>query len=216
MSCTEKSNLITGSPTLETINLTLSSLQKNPQLLSGQIANAFIGSSATKQGWYRSLSSNSAGTERGGTSFRVKGGMKAYEEPLALTGNLIVPVYDPQGTGVAPQNPCLPRVVGETDRQLYGLPFGVYLKSDGTADRGAGGKENSSGFVTKTVCPAGVTECNDNVIGTGIRGLAIVPTTINSTDVCAGKTIAGNQNGVGKWSCEQVINPTRWYEKWIK
>ncbi|MEQ1104020.1 VWA domain-containing protein [Acinetobacter ursingii] len=211
-----KNNLITGSPTLETSNLTLSSLQKNPQLLSGQIANAFIGSSATKQGWYRSLSSNSAGTERGGTSFRVKGGMKAYEEPLALTGNLIVPVYDPQGTGVAPQNPCLPRVVGETDRQLYGLPFGVYLKSDGTADRGTGGKENSSGFVTKTVCPAGVTECNDNVIGTGIRGLAIVPTNINSTDACAGKTIAGNQNGVGKWSCEQVINPTRWYEKWIK
>ncbi len=61
-----------------------------------------------------SLSSKSDGTETT-PGFRVAGGMKAFEEPLAIAGNLIVPVYDPQGTGIAPQNPCLPSVVGETD-----------------------------------------------------------------------------------------------------
>ncbi len=68
------------------------------------------------------------GIERADNSFRIAGGMKAFEEPIALTGNLIVPVYDPQGTGIAPQNPCLPRVVGETNRQRYCLPFGVMFE----------------------------------------------------------------------------------------
>jgi len=119
---------------LSTENINLSTLQKDPQTLSGNIPSLFIGTSATKNGWYRSLSSNSAGTERADNvnGFRIPGGMKAFEEPIALTGNLIVPVYDPQGTGIAPQNPCLPRVVGETNRQRYCLPFGVCLNSDGS------------------------------------------------------------------------------------
>ncbi|MFM6957796.1 MAG: pilus assembly protein PilY, partial [Acinetobacter sp.] len=167
----------------------------------------------------RSLSSKSDGTEVSTTSSgfrRIAGGMKAFEEPLAITGNLVIPVYDPQGTGIAPQNPCLPRVVGETDRQLYGLPFGVYLKLDGTVDNGVGGMETYSGLKTTTDnCPDGATECNANPIGTGIRGVALVPKT-NTSSSCSGKTISAPIKGVGEWGCTAIINPTRWYEKWVK
>jgi len=210
-----KRNLITGSPTLESQNKTLANLQRNPQLLTDIVASTFIGTTATKDGWYRSLSSTSAGVERGGTSFRVLGGMKAFEEPLAITGNLLVPVYDPQGTGIAPQNPCLPRVVGETDRQKYCLPFGACLTTSGAVDSS---REGGTGFVTKTTgCPAGVSECNANAIGSGIRGIAIVPTGGSSTggSDCE-STISTSQGSVGKWECRRTVNPTRWYEKWIQ
>ena len=212
-----KSDLMKASTVMTTSSVTLNQFQKNPQTLTGKIGDYFFGA-AGKNGWYRSLSSMWNGTERGGTSFRVAGGMKAYEEPFAITGNLIVPVYDPQGTGVAEQDPCKPRVVGETDRQLFCLPFGACLKTDGTVDGGTGGKETKTGFQTKTGkewCPPNVTECNDNVIGSGIRGLAMAPIAGTNT-ACPDKTLAGNEKGTGRWSCEQLINPTRWYDKWIK
>lgn len=199
---------------LSTQNVDMRTLQKDPQLLSGNIPNIFIGTSATKNGWYRSLSSNSLGQERADNSFRIKGGVKAFEEPIALTGNLIVPVYDPQGTGIAPQNPCLPRVVGETNRQRYCLPYGVCVNSDGTVNRNA---EEDTGFKTKTIgCPAGVRECNDNTLGAGIVGVTPAPITEPTDGSCPDFTIAGNEKGTGKWQCIPTINPTRWYEKWKK
>lgn len=205
-----KSDLITGTPTLVSKDRTLQHLQKDPQKLTGNIPAVFIGATATKDGWYRSLSSKSNGVETSSTGFRVAGGMKAFEEPIAISGNLIVPVYDPQGTGIAPQNPCLPRVVGETDRQVFSIPFGVYLKSDNTADTGVGGKEDFTGFQTTTDgCPAGVAECNANAIGGGIRGIALVP---KGNGGCE----KGLTAGPGGWGCSGRINPTRWYEKWVK
>lgn len=210
-----KRNLITGSPTLESQNKTLANLQKNPQLLSGIVASTFIGTTASKDGWYRSLSSNGAGVERAGGSFRVLGGMKAFEEPMAITGNLLVPVYDPQGTGIAPQNPCLPRVVGETDRQKYCLPFGACLTTSGAVDRSK--EDDRTGFVTKTTgCPAGVAECNDNPIGSGIRGIALVPTGSGTGGSDCESTISTSQGSVGAWECRRTVNPTRWYEKWTQ
>lgn len=132
--------------------------------------------------------------------------------PIALTGNLIVPVYDPQGTGIAPQNPCLPRVVGETNRQRYCLPFGVCLNSDGSKNNN---NEEDTGFKTKTTgCPAGVTECNDNTLGAGIVGITPAPITEPTDGSCPDFTIAGNEKGTGKWQCIPTINPTRWYERW--
>lgn len=208
-------NLMKSTYVVKTSSLTLDLLQKNPQLLTGKIANVFFGTGNLKQGWYRSLSSMSNGTERGGTAFRVAGGMKAYEEAFAITGNLIIPVYDPQGTGISGQDPCKPRVVGETDRQVFCLPYGACLKTDGTIDNGT---EAKTGFQTKTKdCPPGIAECNDNVIGTGIRGLAMAPITSSTANsACPDKTLAGNEKGTGKWSCQQIINPTRWYDKWLK
>lgn len=209
-----KRDLITGTPTLSTQNVNLQTMQINPQLLAGNIPNVFIGASATKNGWYRSLSSNSAGVERTTSGFRVAGGMKAFEEPIALTGNLIVPVYDPQGTGIAPQNPCLPRVVGETNRQRYCLPFGACLTTTGTVNTAA---DADTGFQTKTTgCPAGVSECNDKTLGGGIVGITPAPIEDPTAGSCPDFTIAGNSAGSGRWQCIPTINPTRWYERWKK
>ncbi len=211
---TEANNTDGTAFNLSTQNINLSTLQKDPQILSGNIPSRFIGASASKNGWYRSLSSNSAGTERADNSFRISGGVKAFEEPIALTGNLIVPVYDPQGTGIAPQNPCLPRVVGETNRQRYCLPYGVCVNADGTVNSV---NELDTGFKTKTIgCPAGVTECNDNTLGAGIVGITPAPITEPTDGSCPNFTIAGNEKGTGSWKCIPTINPTRWYERWKK
>jgi type IV pilus assembly protein PilY1 len=209
-----KRDLITGTPTLSTENVNMSTLQKDPQILTGNIPSIFIGTSPPKNGWYRSLSSNHLGVERADNSFRIKGGMKAFEEPIALTGNLIVPVYDPQGTGIAPQNPCLPRVVGETNRQRYCLPFGACLTTTGTVNTAA---DADTGFQTKTTgCPDGVTECNDKTLGSGIVGITPAPVEESTAGSCPDFTIAGNTAGAGRWQCIPTINPTRWYERWKK
>lgn len=210
-----KRDLITGAPILSTQDIDLTTLKKDPQTLSGNIPSLFIGTSTTiKNGWYRSLSSNSAGTELADGSFRIKGGMKALEEPIAVTGNLIVPVYDPQGTGIAPKNPCLPRVVGETDRQRYCLPFGVCLNSDGTKHIT---NEEKTGFETTKFCPNGLAPpCNTNVLGEGIVGITPAPIEDSTNGSCPDFTIVGNEKGIGKWQCIPTINPTRWYERWKK
>ncbi len=213
------SNLMTiADSALITKDKTLSTFQKDPQkLTSGNVISVFIpASGAGKDGWYRSLSSKSDGTERADNSFRIKGGLKALEEPIALTGNLIIPVYDPQGTGITPASSCKPRIIGETDRQLYCLPFGVCLNSNGTTNTV---EELKTGFVTTTdttKCPIGVADCNDNTIGAGIRGISLAPIKDDSTkkDNCGRLTLAGNEKGAGEWQCTRKLNPTRWYEKY--
>ena len=210
-------NLMTiADSALLTKDKTLFAFQKNPQTLSGNIPNLFVGATATKDGWYRSLSSDSSGAELADNSFRIKGGMKAFEEPIAITGNLLVPVYDPQGTGIAPQNSCLPRVVGETDRQRYCLPFGACL----TGNVVDATKEVDTGFKTKQDenCPVGQVcpKKNDNILGAGIVGITPAPIQETTDGSCPDFTIAGNVKGTGKWQCIPTINPTRWYERWKK
>ncbi|MBJ9702543.1 PilC/PilY family type IV pilus protein [Acinetobacter calcoaceticus] len=204
---------------LETKDITRSALRKNPQILrSGEtrVAQIFFPNTGTGQGgWYRSLSSTSGGTEKANNSFRIKGGLKAFEEPMAITGTLIVPVYDPQGTGIVAADPCLPRVVGETDQQTYCLPFGACLNSDGSIDQN---KEDPSGFQTQTGgnCPVGVSECNKKVIGAGIRSITFVPTEDNppATNSCGKLKLSGNEQGTGEWQCTSHLVPMRWYERY--
>lgn len=201
------SNLISGSPTLLTQNLTIADLQQNPQLQPvGTLISALVGNTPIKHGWYRSLSSKADGAEVTG---RTAGGMKAFEEPIALTGNLLVSVYDPEGTGVSAGDPCQPRVVGESDWQQFCLPFGVCLTAAGTINTA---QEAKTGFKLTSDGK------NDNVIGSGIRGLALVPKIVpNSGGVsnnCGGITLSGNAGGTGEWSCTSRLVPTRWYEKY--
>ncbi|MFA3147006.1 VWA domain-containing protein [Acinetobacter baumannii] len=204
---------------LETKDITRTGLRKNPQILrtgETRVAQIFFPTTGVgKGGWYRSLSSTSDGTEKANNSFRIKGGLKAFEEPMAITGNLIIPVYDPQGTGIIAADPCLPRVVGETDRQTYCLPFGACLNSDGSIDQN---KENHSGFETQTGtnCPVGASECNKNVIGSGIRSVTFVPTEDNPpmTNSCGKLKLSGNEQGTGQWQCTSHLVPTRWYERY--
>lgn len=197
--------------------------KKNPQLVTGsQLVSAFFfpRSSSTKEGWYRSLSSRSSSAttinsvDKADGTFRKKGGLKAFEEPMAITNNLLVPVYDPEGTGVARQDPCLPRIIGETDWQRYCLPFGACLNSvTGAIDLSL---EATTGFQTTTQsCPDGGTECNTNVVGGGIRGLAFVPQQSSSVPGSCGKlTMAGNTRGSGEWQCTSRLVQTRWYERY--
>ncbi|MEL4299475.1 pilus assembly protein PilY [Acinetobacter ursingii] len=218
-----KRDLITGNPTLDTQDKERSAFKKNPQILTGtqRVVDFFFPSSGSGvAGWYRSLSSQNTSTsginsvERADNSFRTKGGLKAFEEePIAITNNLLVPVYDPEGTGIEPPNPCKPRVIGETDWQRYCLPYGACLNSNGTLNTNL---ERKSGFLTKTTnCPAGVGECNDNVLGAGIRGITFVPKPDSgATNSCGKLTMAGNTQGTGEWQCTSRLIQTRWYERY--
>lgn len=222
-------NLLNAAYTPVTQNKTLSDLQKDPQTIALAVGNTFIRTSSAdlttkKDGWYRSLSSTNdcpfadppiacatANTAREITSgvgaIRYAGGLKAYEEQIALTGKLYVPVYDPQGTGVL-ADPCQPRVVGETDLQTYCLPYGVCLDSSGnrnnTAEAASGAKlPNTSNDPGKKT-----------LIGPGIRGISLGDNGPSATGGdCKGFTIVGNTGGKGAWNCKRKLVQTLWYEK---
>lgn len=190
---------------LKTKDIALSSLQQNPQNLSGDIATVFFGGG--KEGWYRSLSSDYTGSEVSG---RTAGGIKAFEEePMAITNYLYVPVYDPQGTGVEVQDPCKPRIIGETDIQQFCLPFGVCLNSDGKKNSTA---EAETGFQISG-------GKNLNVVGIGIRGITLGPKPPSgsnpSPNSCGSLTLIGNTQGKGTWECKRLLNPIRWYERYV-
>ncbi|WP_425426810.1 PilC/PilY family type IV pilus protein [Acinetobacter populi] len=196
-------DIIKGSSiTLKTENIKLNQLKENPQTVTGQkISSLFFPyTQSGMQGWYRSLSSNSSGKEVAG---RTAGGMKAFEEePIAITGRLIMPVYDPEGTGIAEGDPCQPRIVGETDVQQFCLPYGACLNSNGFVDSGS---ESKTGFQISD-------GKNQNILGAGIRGISFAPGSGNSNSF----TIVGNIEGKGEWLITKILNPTRWYEKYVE
>ncbi|MEG2430885.1 MAG: PilC/PilY family type IV pilus protein [Acinetobacter sp.] len=204
-------DLITGTPTLTTVNKTMADLVRNPQILPEDVTSVIgrffsADGGALKHGWYRSLSSLADGTEKAGGAFRREGGLKAYEEPMALTGHLMVSVYDPEGTGVTSNDPCNPRIVGETDWQKFCLPFGVCLNSDGSINSS---KEKDTGL---NLDNAGN---NANVLGSGIRGITLVGKGGGTgTGQCGKLTMAGNIKGTGEWQCTSHFIPTRWYERY--
>ncbi|WP_252726027.1 PilC/PilY family type IV pilus protein [Acinetobacter indicus] len=200
---------------LLTRELTLKDLLSNPQVALTETNTAYsqyFNETAPKFGWYRSLSwswdTTANGAELANGTFRKPGGLKAFEEPLAIGNNLFIPVYDPEGTGITPQDPCLPRVVGETDRQQYCLPFGVCVTDTGAIDIM---REKKTGFRVERD-DAGWK--NANVIGKGIQGIALANnggTTGNNS--CGNFTLASNTSGIGNWQCTRKLNPTRWFEK---
>ncbi|MFC6166329.1 PilC/PilY family type IV pilus protein [Acinetobacter terrestris] len=205
---------------LITRDITLKDLLADPQTtLTGNetIYSKFFNGTASKFGWYRSLSwswdTNVTGLELSGSgtaAFRKPGGLKAFEEPIAIGNNLFVSVYDPEGTGVTPQNPCLPRVIGETDRQQYCLPFGICVNDSGAIDTT---REKKTGFKVEKL-PDG-TYKNTNVIGKGIQGLALANNggEGGGSNNCGNFTLATNTEGLGNWQCTRKLNPTRWFEK---
>lgn len=201
---------------LITRNLTLADLLGNPQTsITGNetIYSKFFSTTAPKHGWYRSLSwswdTSTTGAEVANNTFRQSGGLKAFEEPIAIGNNLFVPVYDPEGTGVTPQNPCLPRVIGETDRQQYCLPFGICLTAVGVVDLT---REKDSGFRLEETTGG---YKNANVVGKGIQGIALANNGGGGggSNSCGNYTLATLNDSVGNWQCTRVLNPTRWFEK---
>jgi len=210
-------NLIpsTGTYTAPTLTATMtpSNLQLNPQtggavggsLLTTNVISQFLVGGGTKLGWYRSLSADYTGKQ---LSNKTSGGMKAFERPYALTGNLLVPVYDPEGTSVASTSACSPRVIGETDFQAFCLPFGACVSNTTGLLQ-----TNTSGTLIETGTGAMSNPTSSGtLIGPGIRNLQIasVPTSGGS---CNGLTISNNQSSTGNWTCTRNLIPTRWYEK---
>ncbi|MBC7751543.1 MAG: pilus assembly protein PilY, partial [Candidatus Saccharibacteria bacterium] len=179
-------------------DIRLSSLQINPQLLSTSTKNIpdyFFGT-GKKEGWYRSLSSQSTGVELTG---RTAGGMKAFEEEaLAITGTLFMPVYDPQGVATPQASQCSAKVIGETIRERFCIPYGACLNSDGTVNSTL---EQNTGLVINTLTD------HPTLMGNGIRGIAF------GKKDGGGLTILGNTSGTGGWSTNRKLVPTRWYEK---
>ncbi|MEQ1307789.1 PilC/PilY family type IV pilus protein [Acinetobacter bereziniae] len=197
--------------TLKSIDITLKYLKENPQNISGVIAATFFPYSKTgMQGWYRSLSSDQNGNPVAG---RTAGGVKAFEEePVAMTGRLIIPVYDPEGTGIVDrQNPCQPRIIGESNSQQFCLPYGACLDAKGVVDWNL---EKSTGFQISD-------GKNQNVLGPGIQGITFGPDDTNnggnsSGNTCGALTLLGLQQGKGRWECNKILNPIRWYEKYVE
>ncbi|QIC63125.1 pilus assembly protein PilY [Acinetobacter schindleri] len=198
-------------------DLTLNNLLSNPQvaLTGNQTAySQYFNSTSPKYGWYRSLSwswdvNPQTGSELANGTFRQPGGLKAFEELFAIANNLFIPVYDPEGTGITPQDPCLPRVIGETDRQQYCLPFGVCVESSGVINSV---REKKTGF---RVEKQGDVWKNSNVIGKGIQGIALANNSgaPGGVNTCGNFTLSGNTSGIGNWKCTRALNPTRWFEK---
>jgi type IV pilus assembly protein PilY1 len=207
-----------GSPsTLNSHDLTLANLQSEPQGLTTVVADKFFpaGGVGVKEGWYRSFSAStdSSGvvTEKADGTIRLSGGMKGFEEPIAITGRLYVTVYDPQGKGIPASSPCDPRVIGETDYQTFCLPYGTCI--DTTTGKRDLSKNALSGLQFTGAGTTADTLINAQAIGAGIRGLVLGDNSGTAVKACKDFTLVGNTSGTGNWSCTRKLVQTNWYEK---
>ena len=216
-----KSDINTNySATLSLNNITIKQMLKDPQLSAKTFGSAVMRSNlspyATTQttlvnhGWYRSLSSNADGVERSTTGvFRKSGGIKAFEPPIAIKNTLVVSTYDPESRSLGEQDPCQVRVIGESFRQYYCLPFGVCLKNDGTIDQVA---QSNSGWRPATEKDKLGNEVVSDPLGKGILGNALVDKESTSGN-CGGVQLGGNISGTGEWACISQTKPMNWYAK---
>ena len=201
-------------------NITLKELLKDPQVHAKTLGMDSLRSklypyastitSLTNFGWYRSLSSNADGVERSATGvFRKPGGIKAFEAPIAIKNTLVVSTYDPESQSLGEQDPCQVRVIGESFRQYYCLPFGVCLNADGTIDSDA---EKNTGWRPARTIDKLPSEILTEPLGKGILGNALVgkDSTLGN---CGALELGGNTVGTGEWACIAQTKPMNWYSK---
>lgn len=226
------SNLMNSAYTVITHDVTLDKLQKDPQTLSTNISDTFFTGTTRKDGWYRSLSSrnnNTAGsftgtvTELSESSYQYAasqglparkmfaGGLKAFEEKIAIKNTLYIPVYDPQGTGVSGSS-CSARVVGETDLQKYCLPFGVCLTTTNTRNNATEARTGALYDISGST----ISNTSAAVIGPGIRGVSLGDySDTRSGGDCKSFALTGNSKDTNReyFGCTKQLVPTLWYEK---
>ena len=213
-------NYAAGYP-LITQNLTLQSLVKNPQVIAQKDGFASLSSqlspyvatltTATRYGWYRSLSSNYLGIERANNSYRQMGGVKAFESPIAISNTLMVTIYDPESETLGESDSCQVRVIGETYHQNYCLPFGVCLSGAGSNVVVNNIAESKTGYRPGRTGDVSTGETATAALGKGILGSAFAPK--DSTTNCGGLQLAGNISGSGEWQCVAKTKPMSWYSK---
>lgn len=206
---------------LDLKEITLNELLPDPQvfakagvaaLLSNFYPYANSASSLKKYGWYRSLSSNAEGVERSTTTgiFRTSGGIKAFEAPIAIKNTLVVSTYDPESQSLAEQDPYQVRVIGESFRQYYCLPFGVCLKAGTTfIDLDA---EKETGWKPAQASEKLSTETIRTAQGKGILGSVLVDKPAR-TGNCGSVQLGGNTQGSGEWACIAQTQAMNWFAK---
>ncbi len=200
---------------LQTTNLTLANLIKNPQVAAAAqtstntVSQLFFPVSTTNAGWYRSLSSNYLGSDLCTTGAKYCGGMKAFEPPLVLAGQLNVTVYDPQGTNVDPPSTCAPYIVGETDLETFCLPYGACTLSNGQYDSTSEAKMGALFATGATAIDASAVQ------GAGIRGLSLATKPVTSPANTCNISILSNTStaSANGHNCVQTLTATKWYEK---
>ncbi|MEK7740949.1 MAG: hypothetical protein AAB326_13115, partial [Pseudomonadota bacterium] len=61
---------------------------------------------------------------------------------------------------------------------------------------------------------------NQNILGPGIQGITFGPDDTgggnNTGNNCGALTLLGLQQGKGRWECNKILNPIRWYEKYVE
>ena len=64
---------------------------------------------------------------------------------------------------------------------------------------------------------------NQNLLGPGIQGITFGPADPStnpspnpSKSSCGAITLLGLQQGKGRWECTKILNPIRWYEKYVE
>lgn len=221
-----KFNIMQSTVTLETQNLNLSHLIMNPGVAYNSaegLINAYApynakpatGPDTRKFGWYRSLSATSAGVEKATAGFRKPGGMKAFEPPIALTGNLIISVYDPESKELGYNtNPCEPRIIGETYRQYYCLPFGACMSLNAGNYSYQVTDEKNTGYQDPT--DKNNNSLNKRPVGVGIQGNVLAPKTQTNATECGALQLAGITRGTGEWTCSVKQQPLNWYSSSIR
>ena len=221
-----KPTIMKSDTVLETQNLNLSHFIKNPGVTyttAESLISAYApynvkpatGADTRKFGWYRSLSSTSVGVEKANGVFRKPGGLKAFEAPIAITGNLIVSVYDPESSVLGyNSNPCEPRIIGETYRQYYCLPFGACMSQSGGTYSYHINNENNTGYQDPTDTTN--THPNKTPIGVGIQGNVLAPKSQTTVTECGALQLAGITTGTGEWTCSVKQQPLNWYSSSIR
>lgn len=223
-----KRNIIESDASLEVENLTRARLLSNPYVTTLEAAEfirsyaPYVAKPATGTtdnrifGWYTSLSKTPLGVEKADGTFRKSGGLKAYEAPIAISNNLIISVYDPESKVLGYNtNPCEPRIIGETYRQLYCLPFGKCMTKDN-----AGAYSYNSTFESKTAYQYPISSTDPNPlakpVGVGIQGNVLADKTQSTVTACGSLQLAGNTSGSGEWVCDVKQQPLSWYSNSIK
>lgn len=221
-----KPKIMNPETVIETKDLTLANLQVDPKLVYAtalQLINSYapyktkplIGVDQRIFGWYHSLSSTYNGVEKANDTYRKKGGLKAFEAPIAIAGNLIISVYDPESSVLGyNNNPCQARIIGETYRQYYCIPFGACLtQSNGNFSFDTNFEKRTAYQDPKDTAN---TNKNRNPIGVGIQGNALAPKPQTTVTECGALQLAGIDSGTGEWACSIKQQPLNWYSSSIR
>ena len=202
-------------------SITMKQMLKDPQVVaktsgvavmrSNLYPYATAATTLVHYGWYRSLSSNADGVERSATGvFRKAGGIKAFEAPVVIKNTLTLSTYDPESSTLSEQDPCQVRVIGESFRQYYCLPFGVCLTESGNIDSVA---ETRTGWRPAREQDKLGNEVVSEALGKGILGNALVGKDGSNVGNCGALQLGGNISGTGEWACISQTKPMNWYAK---